>query len=523
VKHTWHIPGYDPDATAAPGDWYDAKAGERVIGFFRDCLTHVKGEWSGQSFTLPAWQADIIRCLFGWKREDGTRRYRTAFIYVPRKNGKSTLVAGIAVYALFCDNEPGAECYCAAAEREQAFVLFSMAADMVQNEEHLAKRSTLYVASKTIKLRNCSSFLRAISADAHTKHGYSPQLAIVDELHVQPNRALVDVLKTGMGARRQPLMIYLTTADFVRPSICNETLDYARGVRDGTTEDRSFLPVIYEATREDDPYDEAVWAKANPGFPVSPKREFLIEEFTRARSIPSFLNTAKRLYLNIQTDAETTWLDMDAWGECGGFPTEEDLKGVECLGAIDLAQKQDIAAFALYWPSLNACRWWYWCPEDIARLRIEYQPWVEGGWLMTTPGNRIDYTAIRETVVRLTGEYRVRDIAFDPWDAFQLASELQEDHGLAMYEFRQGFQSMSAPAKELERLVATRQFRHGDNPVSAWMASHVAIKEDPAGNIKPVKPTQASVRKIDGIVASVMAIGRSMATDETPTPGIVVL
>ena len=309
------VPGYDPQATA--GDcWFDEEAADKVVGFFADCLVHVKGEFAGRPFLLEPWQQAIVANLFGWKRPDGTRRYREAFIFVPRKNGKSILAAGICIYMLFCDGEWGAEIYCAAAERDQAALVFDVAKQMVNHEPVLRDACRIY--TKAITIESMGSTFKAISADASTKHGYNAHCAVIDELHAQKNRELVDVLITSTGARRQPLIVHITTSDFERPSICNEKHDYASKVRDGIIEDRAFLPVIYEAGRDDDWTNPEVWAAVNPNYGVSISKEYLAHECQRAQEAPTYENTFKRLHLNIRTEQDVRWISMERWERCGG-------------------------------------------------------------------------------------------------------------------------------------------------------------------------------------------------------------
>jgi phage terminase large subunit-like protein len=281
------IPGYDPFATAAQGDWFDEKAAQKACDFFPRYLTHVKGKLAGKPFQLKSWQKAIIANIFGWKRADGTRRYREVFIFVPRKNGKSLLSAGIILCAMFLDKEPGAELYSAAADRDQARLVFEMAKAMVLNNPSLASRANVFKFSITLKSDETTSY-KAISSDAHTKHGYNTHLAVIDELHALADRELVDVLTTSTGARSQPLIVHVTTSDFERKSICNEKHDYAKKVRDGIRSESTFLPVIYEASNDADWKDPLVWHTANPNLGISFTEQFLQTECKRATEEPAF-------------------------------------------------------------------------------------------------------------------------------------------------------------------------------------------------------------------------------------------
>ncbi len=505
------IPGYDPVATAAPGEWFDPKAAQLALDFFPECLTHIKGALAGQPFELEPWQAAPIANMFGWKRADGTRRYRTVLILIARKNGKTTTAAGIVNYVLFCDNEPGAEIYSAAADREQAHLVFEPAAGMVRNDDMLRARAIIY--TKSIVLKDYSAAYRTISADAHTKHGYNTHCAVIDELHAQPNRDLVDVLTTSTGSRRQPLIIYITTSDFDRESICNETCDYAAKVRDGIIPDSSFLPVIYEASLDDDWTKRKTWAKANPNLGVSVSTEYIKAQCQKAQEIPAYENTFKRLHLNIRTEQAVRWLPLEkGWDRCADPVDPEALKGEPCFAGLDMASTTDVAALVLYFPSAgHAVLPFFWIPEEGAharerRDRVPYVTWAREGHINLTEGNVIDYDRIRARINELGEIYHIREIAIDRWNSTQLQTQLAGD-GFEIVPFGQGFASMSSPSKELEKLILSNSLRHGGNPVLRWMASNVAVETDAAANIKPSK--KRSTEKIDGIVALVMAIGRA--------------
>ncbi len=508
------LPGYDPWATA--GDcWFDYDAAQDICDFFPECLRHVKGEWAGTPIILEDWQQGYLANLIGWKRLDGKRRYRTSILYVPRKNSKSTMCSGLALYLLECDGEGGAEIYSAAAERDQAAICFELAKSMVLQCPTLAGVTGVFRTSLTYK----DSSYKAISADANTKHGYNPHAVLFDELHAQPNRDLVDVLTTGMGARSQPLMEFMTTADYGRESICNEIYEYACKVRDGIIDDQGFLPAIYEALATDDWTDPKVWAKANPNLGVSVKLAYLAEQCQKAKDTPGYENTFKRLHLNIVTEQANRWLSMDKWDACAAFTfTDEDLKGRRCFAGLDLASKIDIAALVLVFPMDDGSyrvRPYFWIPSDGAkkredRDRVPYTVWARESHLTMTTGDVIDYDAIRLAIGELAKVYDIREVAVDMWNATQIATQLGGD-GIEMVPFGQGYKSMSEPSKELEKLVIGGKWHHNGNPVLRWMASNVAAEGDAAGNIKPSK--KHSTEKIDGIVASVMALGRAIVQD----------
>jgi len=510
------VPGYDPFASA--GDCvFDIDAAERVVGFFRDCLTHVKGQWAGEPIELAPWQQAVVGNLFGWKRPDGTRRYREAFIFLPRKQGKTVVAAGLALYALFCDGEPGAEVYAAAADRDQARLLWDVAKRQIQAEPALAEACQLYQHS--IVIESMGSCFKAISADAHTKHGYNSHFVVVDELHAQPNSELVDVLLTSTGARRQPMVVYLSTSDFERPSVCNEKHAYASKVRDGVLDDPGFLPVIYEADLDDDWTDPEVWARTNPNLGVSLSLEYLERECRRAQETPSYENTFKRLHLNIRTQADVQWLAMADWDGCEDEFSPSELEGRPCYAGLDLASTTDLTALVLYFPEDDhSVVPFFWAPRDGAiqrekRDRVPYLTWARQDALELTEGNVCDYDVIRARINELAATFQIREIAFDRWGATQLMTQLQGD-GHEIVPFGQGYASLSAPAKELEKLVLSKQLRHNGHPVLRWCASNVMIESDSAGNIKPSK--KKSTERIDGIVALTMAIGRAIVEEPEP-------
>jgi phage terminase large subunit-like protein len=543
---------------------FDEAAADRAEQFFSTILRHAVGEWAGEHFVLEPWQRDeIVRPLFGWKRPDGTRRYRIVWIEVPRKNGKSTLVAGIGLYLLFCDNEPAAEIYSAAADEPQAGIIHGCAKAMVQQSDSLSRRSQVY--KRSIVVAASGSFYQTVSSAPETKHGFNPHGILFDEVHTQPNRELWDVLTSGSGARRQPLIVAATTAGVDRHSICWELHDHALKVRDGIIENPNLLVVIYAADEAEDRKDpeywkrEETWAAANPNYGVSVKPDFLRERCQFAISNAAAENNFKRLYLNLWTEQVTRWLPMDRWDQCADPIPLEELRGRPCWAGLDLASRTDLTALALVFPpkdlpagddpgnsipsedvpdeeqvSAGACssfapssevekqepapaRWdvllWYWVPEDGARERaqrdrVPYLNWIRDGLIEATPGEVTDYSYIRKRLRELAGQYSIQEIGFDPWNATQIATELGEQDGFTMVEVRQGTQTLSEPMKLLSSQVLKRELRHGGNPVLRWNASNIAVHTDSNGNIKPDK--KASSERVDGVVAVIIALSRAM-------------
>jgi phage terminase large subunit-like protein len=504
------------------------------VEFFARYLHHTKGEWAGRPFQLLEWQRrDIIEPLFGWKRQDGTRRYRTVWIEVPKKNGKSALIAGIALYMLFADGEPGAEIYSAAADRFQTRNVFEEAKRMVLMSPALRRRAEVFKYAITVPAT--ASSYHALSSDAETKDGLNPHAALVDEVHRWRDRTLWDVLLQGMAARRQPLFIAITTAGKDRHSLCWEEHEYALKVRSGVFDDPTHLAVIYAADPSDDWTSEETWRKANPSYGDTVKPEFLREACTKAQASPARAATFKRLHLNLWTEEHVTWLDLARWDKCT-VPETFDLdrlRGQPCWIGLDLASTTDLAALAAVFrlPSAPGAdeasdgqphyfvRVWCWAPADrLAELeqanRAPYVAWASSGRLLTTPGEVIDHEAIRQRVYELAAAYDVREIAADPWNAHETLARLEEE-GLTVFAHRQGFASLSYPTKTFEALVLAQRLWHEEDPILRWCVSNTAVIEDPAGNQKPSK--RHSSGKIDAVVAAVMALGRASLATDTPT------
>lgn len=516
------IPGYDPWAAAGTRWRFDAERAAAAVEWFPSCLVFIEGARANEPFVLEDWQAAIVGNLFGWVDENGLRRYREAFVGVGRKNGKTPLAAGIALLLLLEDDEPGAQVYSAAADREQASLVYRHAATMALRCSLYADRVKTYRTTKALEVPETLSILRALSSDAETKHGLNVHGAIVDELHAHKNRDLVDVLLSGRGARRQPLVLYITTSDYDRESICNELWDHARKVRDGTAPDARFLPALWEAGANDDWKDPAVWRRANPNLGVSKSLSDMEEECAKAQMLPRYLNAFLRLHLNVRTGSHTAWLPMERWDACAG-PTgwealPESLAGQECYLGLDLAQTSDIAGLCAWFPAARAVVPWGFAPLDNARERAKrdrapYLEWASSGAITLTEGNVTDYEAIRLRIMECAARYRVKALAFDRWHATDLVQRLQAD-GVPVFACGQGYGSLSAPAKAVEAMVLTTRgadrLAHGAHPVLRWMASHAMVETDAAGNIKPSK--RRSSEKIDLLVALVMAVAASNAT-----------
>lgn len=525
------LPSYDPFKTSRAGLRWDVYRAVQGIGFFHEYLVHIKGEWGGKPIWLEPWQQAFLGNLLGWLRDDGTRRYRRFLLYVPRKNAKTTLAAGLQLHLMVNDGESGAELYCAAADRNQASLLFDVAKGMVARDEALG--SVLDNRQYAIVHNGAASSFKVLSSDADTKHGFNAHAVIMDELHAQRNRELYDVLETSTGARRNPLVGAITTADFERPSLCNEMHDHARAIMDGRVDDFAFLPAVWEAQRGDDFTDPAVWAKANPNLGVSVKTEYIEAAAERAKNEPAYTNTFLRLHLNVRTEQAEKWLDLHRWGGCGpGGATEQaDLRaepigagaiGPVCIG-VDLANTEDFAAMAIVWPiacpdsgaELLRVRMRFWIPEATAHAReqrgVPVYGWARDGWVTMTDGERIDYSRLQAEILEACHAANVMAPAFDPFNAEHMTQNLTAE-GLEPVMFSQAITKLSAPTKHIDTLVAKGHLRHEGDPVLTWMAGNVHLERDGLDNVRPSK--KRSAEKIDGIVALAMAIGMHISGEQ---------
>lgn len=515
------IPGYDPKVDAK-GCKFDYAAASIVLDFFHEHVKHVKGPLAGQLFELEDWQKAILVNLFGWKTKYGTRRYRELWLYIPRKNGKTALMAGVILYVLMCDNEEGAELYSAAADKEQALLVFQQAEGMVAKNPEFRDRIQIYTALKSMVFRagDYTNSYKAISAEAKSKHGFNSHCFVVDEVHAQPDGELIDVLETSTGARTQPLKLYITTADYDRPSICNEKLEEARSIRDGTTSDPTVLPVIYEATKEDDWEDPKVWKRVNPNLGVSISKEYFETQFRKAKRNVRYENTFKRLHLNIQTQQDMRWISLTDWDSCVGTfhwkQIEENQLGKTCYAGLDCSSVNDFSALVYYFPETHVLLPRLYLTEDSWKIRESknkdmYHKWRREGAITITNGNVVDQDHIKRDIVHGSKLFQMREIAVDRWNSLKLSTELV-NLGIEVVLFGQDFASMSPACKEFERLVLNHKMQHGDHPVMRWMAGNVAVEEDKQENIRPVK--QKATEKVDGIVAAIMGIGRAIVHPE---------
>ena len=485
---------------------------------FATHLRHWKGEWRGRPLVPEPWQAFVLGSMFGWLRPDGLRRFRVAYVEVPRKNGKSTLGGIVALYLAFVDGEPGAEVYTAATKREQARIVFECCRQMVRLAPALSRR--VEVREHAIVQRGTASTLQPVSADASTMDGLNVHGAIIDELHAHKTSGVVDVLETATAARRQPLQCELTTAGIGQSSVCWRHHDYTARVVDGSSSaivDETWFGFVAGADPDDAFDDPKVWRKANPNYGVSVKREYLQEKASKALSVPSTQNVFRQKHLDQWTEQAERWIDMRAWDACDG--AARSVPGTRpAYGGLDLAQTRDFAAFAiavLADDGVVELVLHFWIPDARVRdrasqstqARTMLQTWIDAGHVTVTPGNVTDFAVIRKTILELCERYRIAEVAYDPWNALQLALEL-EQAGLAMVVVRQGFGSMANPMAEFSARVQETKLRHGGHPVLRWMASNMVAIADVNGNQRPDR--KRATDKIDGVVASLMALDRAV-------------
>lgn len=496
---------------------YDKEKADYAVNFI-NCLSHTKGIWAGKPFELIDWQEQIIRDLFGIIKPNGYRQFNTAYIEIPKKNGKSELAAAVALLLTCGDFEERAEVYGCAADRGQASIVFEVAADMVRMCPALSRRVKILTATKRIIYLPTNSFYQVLSAEAYSKHGFNVHGVVFDELHTQPNRKLFDVMTKGSGdARTQPLFFLITTAGTDTHSICYEQHQKAIDLIEGRKIDSTFYPVIYGASDEDDWTKRTTWIKANPSIGETIGFDKVQVACDSARQNPGEENSFRQLRLNQWVKQTVRWMPMNKWDLCGFKIDNNSLKGRVCYGGLDLSSSTDITAFVLVFPPVDEndkyiIKPYFWIPEECLDLRVRrdhvpYDVWLKTGHLEITEGNVVHYGYIEKFIEELGTKYNIKEIAFDRWGAVQMVQNL-EGMGFTVVPFGQGFKDMSPPTKELMKLVLERKLAHGKHPVLRWMMDNIFIRRDPAGNIKPDK--EKSTEKIDGAVATIMALDRAI-------------
>lgn len=459
-------------------------------------------------------------------RADSTRRFRECFLEIPKKNGKSTLLSGICLFALF--DEMGAEVYTGAVDRKQASIVLDEAANMAESSPALARHLDVVRSKKSIFFHASRSKLVAMSADAPSGDGVSSSLTCLDEVHRFKNDALYEVMLHAGIARSEPLLISITTAGHDRNSLCYRLHSKAAAVIAGTDLDVEFLGVIYAAGPDDDPDCEETWKRANPSMGAVLKLEDFKKAHSDAKKIPRLWDLFLRLRLNVWTEAETVWLDKALWDELGGPIPRSDLKGRECYATLDLSSTRDLTCLFLTFPFEDGKGWKYkvipffFMPihsidDREERDKVPYREWVRARHMIPTPGKATDFGTIRTLLGKLREEFKIVKVGVDPWNARQLNSELLDD-GFDVVGIRQQYAQLSPGSKELERLILNEGIEHNGNPVMSMCVGNCAVREDSQGNIMPCKVK--STRRIDGVVALVMGIYLASADRPPEAPSI---
>ena len=533
------------------GLYFDPAAAQRVIDFF-SLLKHSKGKWKGEPFVLEPWQTFIVWVLFGWMNIDGSRRFRVAYQEIARKNGKSTMIAGIGLYGLGFDGEAGSEVYSVATKEDQARITHREGQRMTRKSDNLGGLATVH--AKSISIDSTDSCWKPLGKDSKTQDGLDPHYTLVDEFHAHPDRSMLDVMDSAVGARTQPLLFIITTAGFNMQSVCHAERDYAIKVLKGIVNDDTYFAIIFTLDEDDDWKDEKVWIKANPNLGVSVSIADMKRLRNKAIESPAALNNFLTKKCNIWTSQEVKWTNMEKWNAAKCFyrgqivtkealyeqfnvcddrslgkclmdhygEIEKLLAGRRCFGGLDLSKNNDISAWGKMFP-LDDEYWLYlpkfYAPKDNAVKRerddrVPYETWAMQGFLNLTKGNVIDYATIMADIWKDFGLFDVEAIAFDRYN-FEanrqklIAEGVPEDK---LISFGQGYISMSAPMQETEKIILSEKLLHQYNPVLTWMASNVTAQMDAAGNVKPDK--KKSSEKIDGMVSLIMALGIAITMPE---------
>jgi phage terminase large subunit-like protein len=530
--------------------WFDAESADFAEQFFPTCLQHhIGNDWNGKPFELLPYQSVIVRALFGWKRHDGLRRFRKVFLAVPKGNGKSPFGAGLGLFGAFFDGEAGAEAYAVAADRKQAGIVFDSAKVMV--ERNTRWDGLFQVFRDSIKQAGGTECFQVLSSDASTKHGFRPHFIIFDEFHAQPNRDLFDTLYRGMGKRRQPVLVMITTAGDDDESICFEEWDFARRVRDGGIDAPEYLPMIFEATPADDWSIEETWRRVNPGYGITIRADYFEVESRAAQAEPRKRNSFLQLHLNRWVNQATAWIPVEWWDACYQSFTDEDVKGLTCAAGLDLAQKWDLAAFVVAFRkmigeasvvevldkdevkgdsvkkvvTLNyeiSLVPFFWIPEETMRQHekidgVPYSQWARDGLITPTEGAIIDYTRIYSDITtKILPRFPLLKqglIGYDPAFATDIATQLRDKAGLKVHEVLQNYTHLSESGQVFEAMVKAKRARHAGHRILRNHVENMAVKRDDAGRIRPVKPKK-NTKHIDGGVSSLMALKGLMLTPE---------
>lgn len=536
------LPGYDP-YVQADGYTFDETSAQRAIDFIETVCKHAKGPMSGKAFLLEEWQKGYVGNLFGWKDKNGHFRYRETLLYIPKKNGKTALAAAITNYYFTQIANNGDELYACASNRDQASYPFQHICGMIRHSPALKSRLKVYGERGSNQMRSVfyeekgNAFYKCLAADADAIDGAFPIFAHADEIHrfkFARQNHLIKILSDGMAPQPNALLIYTTTADSNRTSLCNSTLALARSVRDCRDKNTpgwfpEFLPAIWEGdrARADDPDywgSEETWQATNPNYGVTKPKRFFQSEVKKIREDSTRLNDFLRLQLNIVTDSVTAWIDGHQYNECCVVddPIEwrkrmlEECKGRPCTAAMDLSSSDDLTALTLYFYEDNIYLTWCWIPEDNAVARekkdkVPYLTWVREGFIEKTPGDCIDLRYVEDRVIQITGAYNVVKVATDPARAQQIRQNIEERSTLEVLSFPQNYSNYAPAMKAFKEEILQGQMQHGMNPVLRWCVGNLVADTDANGNERPNK--SKSFEKIDVAVSAIMAKGLSLVVE----------
>lgn len=488
---------------------------------FVEKLPHIEGKWATPTITLEPWQIWILASVFGWRRKsDDGRRFEQAYTEVARKNAKSALTSGVSLYCLTCDGEVGPQVKTAATTGGQARIVFDVAWKMAKATPELCEVFGLEIMANAVVCHKNNGSIAPINAKSSTQDGLNPHLTVIDELHAHKDRSLFDVLRSATGARKNPLGWYITTAGYNSQGVCYEQRDYLCKILQGVIDDDTYFGVVYSLDEGDDPYNEDVWAKANPNLHVSVDIEKLRSYAKQAKNSPASAGEFKTKRLNLWQNSHSTWLSMEQWKACGDTKLRiDDFVGCPGWLAVDLADTNDVAALVVVFDRdgmLHAFSRFY-LPEDLVeicahRTTTHYKVWADDGFITTTEGNFIDHNAIEDDIRAICGEHQIEKIRLEHYGSAQIAANLMSD-GLPVEIIHKKPDTYSEPSKLLEAWVEINKFRFDGNPVLTWMASNCVVDRRVNGSILPKKEHRDSPKKIDGIDALIMAIGGSMTGD----------
>jgi len=500
--------------------YFSLEKAERVCNFI-ELFNHIKGDKAGGRIKLEPWQCFYLTTLFGWLRKDtGKRRFRTSYLEVPRKNGKSVISSAVMLYMATADGEAGAECYSAATTKKQARIVFDVALKMARKSPAFLQKYGVTLRAHDILVRGTDSVCEPVSAEADNLDGLNPHFASVDELHAHKSRAVYDVMETACGARSQSLLSIITTAGSDITGICYELREYGVKLLNQVFDDDNFFVMIYTIDEREDWTTERAMRKANPNYGVSVLPEYLASLCKKAKRSAASQANFKTKHLNCWSQSDTAWMNMEKYNRCAAIATNiSDFKGMKCWAGLDLASKLDITALVMLF-NLNGL-WYVFCkfylPEDMVEEKegttlSHYSGWAKDGWLTLTPGNVVDYDYIEDDIREMCRTFEVQCVGYDPFHATQLANNMMKEN-VPMVEVRNIVNNFSEPMKELEALVVSNKLRPGGNPVLTWMMSNVVAHLDKKENIYPNKEKRDN--KIDGVIALITALSRAILPEES--------